>query len=311
MSVYRLSSSYLMDRNVFNVQRNLGITAKIQETIASGKNISVPSDDPIGLTQLLRLELDLNHDTRYEKNIDEGLGELAAVDIAITGIVDIAHRARELATRAANGTNSQAQLDSINQEVNSLIELAHQFGNTTFAGHYIFAGLQTDQPAFTRGVGDDITYDGSLSTGVFERQVQTSKNSFTTINIPGDQLLGDVAVVAGVPGGSGLLYTLTKLKYDIINQDFDAVRDDIDLIKTDQQGILTLQTDVGSRVNELEMAKDRIQARRINQVQEMAKIQEVDMPKAISDLNFQQTIYEASLGVMARIMDTSLVNFLL
>lgn len=309
MGVSRISSSFIVSRGIFDLQNNLILMNRLQQKISSGKNIANPSDDPVGLTQLLRLNLETTLDDRYSRNIDDALSEMNAADTAITSIVNVAHRARELAIQAANGTNSPEQLDAINREVETLINQVVQLGNTTFAGRYIFSGFQLDTQAFTKA-GQDITYNGTPSGQAFEREVEIAQGSTVPININGEDLLGSVTVVANVPAGSGLMYTLTKLKIDIENGDFAAIRDDIDLIKNDQQSVLQLQSLLGGRINQLELTKNRIQDRHLVQAQQIAKLQEVNMPEAISNLSFQQNIYQASLGVMSRIMQTSLVNFL-
>ncbi len=312
MGISRISSGYMIDRGLFNLQKNLLTTSSLQEKIASGRNISFPSDNAIGMAQLLRINLDAQRDSRFDKNISEGLSEMSAAETAVKGIVNVAHRARELATLGSNGTNSPSTLQAYEKEVDSLLQQLVQLGNTTYGGRYIFSGFQTDQPAFSIA-GSDVTYDGSPSMGDFQRQVQVEKNIFVPLNFPGDQLLGEVSVTPGSPptvAGSGLLYDLTKLKYDMQNGDFDGIRAGIDAIVASQTNVLNIQSELGNRMNHLELTKGRLDDAHIVQAREIAKIQEVDMPKVISELNFQQTIYQASLGMMSKIMETSLVNFL-
>lgn len=303
MGVSRISSVYMVDQGIHNLQNNLFAMNNLQNKIASGKNISNPSDDPVGLTQLLRLNLALNQDDRYGRNIDDALGEMSASEVAIKGIVDVTHRVKELAVQAANGVNSQNQLDAIGQEIDGLIEHLVQLGNTKFAGRYLFSGFLTDTAPFDAGGAN---YNGSPNAAPtdYQRQVEIAEGTYVPVNINGDDLLGSVAT------GSGLLFTINQLRNDITAGDFDAIRADIDLIAADQTTILQLQTSLGGRINQLELTKNRIEDRKTVQTAQIAKIQEVNMPEAISNLNFQQTIYQASLGIMSRIMQTSLVNFL-
>jgi flagellar hook-associated protein 3 FlgL len=309
MGISRISSTFMVDRGVSDLQNNLLLMNRLQEQISSGRNISNPSDDPVGLTQLLRLNLEAGQDDRYSKNMDDALGELGAADNAITGIVNISQRANELAVQASNATNSADQLNAIGKEIDTLIAQLAQMGNTTYAGRYIFSGFMTDTQPFSVA-GQDITYNGTPNNVPFEREVEVAQGSTIALNLNGDNVLGNVTVVAGVPSGQGLLFDLTKLRIDISNQDFTNIRAGIDAIKADQSSILNQQTLIGGRVNQMELTQNRIQDRALVQARQISQIQEVDMPEAISNLNFQQTIYQASLGVMARIMQTSLANFL-
>ncbi len=310
MSVSRISSPYIVDRGVFNIQNNLLLMNKLQEKIASGKNITVPSDDPIGLSRLLRVNREMTQDDRYRQNIDQALGETSAADVAVTGVVNIVQRIRELSVSAANGTNSDTQLNAMNAEIEMLKAQLVQLGNTSFGGKYIFSGFMTDSPPFSVS-GMDITYNGSANTpGSFERNVEVARNINVAVNLNGDDLLGNVAVVAGVASGSGLLFDITELQLAMQNKDFTTIRSKIDDISTSLDGILQLQTSLGGRINQLELSKNRIQDRGIVQSQEVASIQDINMAKTISDFNFQQNVYQASLSVMSQVMNTSLVNFL-
>jgi len=303
----------MIDKSTSQLQHNLSILEKIQQRIASGRNIAMPSDDPLGMTQLFRLGVDFSLDERYTKNVDEALGELTATDQALNGIVDVALRAQELATSGANATNSTAQLTAMSNEVDSLLRQLVQLGNTSFAGRSIFSGYKTDSAAFSIGANNmDVSYDGTPNTDPWERQIQVAKNSFVTTNLNGSDILGSVTVVAGVPAGSGLLYDVTKLKLDLqaVPPDYSAIRANIDLIKTDMQSVMQAQSQVGGRVNQLEMTRNRIEDHQLTQQQEMGRLQDVDMAKEVSNLNFQQNIYQASLGVMSKMLQTSLVNFL-
>lgn len=319
MNISRISSTYMMSQGVSNIQQSLVLTAKLQERIASGSNLLYPSDDPVGLTQLLQLNRAAMMDQTYINNVDDGLAELKSADNAITGINEIIHRAIELNVQGANGIHSQTSLDAIEKELSTLIDQAVLLANSSYNGHYIFSGFKTDTPAYSK-TGSDYSYDGTPLTEPYEREVEVARNTQVAVNVNGEDLLGgSVTVVAGPPNtpptitGNGLLASLLKLKYDLVSTtppDFDAIRTNIQQLKDGQTNLLKLQTDIGSRINQMELIKNRAEDRRIVLAEQIQKIQEIDMPGAISDLNFQQTRYQTSLGVMSKIMQTSLVNFL-
>lgn len=312
MGISRVSSSYLMERGVFNLQYNLSSIAKLQDQVSSGQRIHNPSDDPAGLTRLLRLTEENVQDKQYRANIDNALSELSTTEASISQAVEITNRARELAIRAASSTNSQTQLDALALEVDNMLAQVVQIGNTTFGGRYIFGGFKTGTLPFTK-TGNDIAYNGTANTDPYQRQVEISKNTQLPININGYDLLGSVTVAAGPPpvaSGQGLIHTLTKLKLDLKSGNVDNIRTNIDLIKNNQQTILGKQTTVGSLISQLEMTKNRLEERQITYEKDLASVQGVDLPAAISQLNYQQTVYQASIGVLQKIMETSLANFL-
>lgn len=303
MSISRISSSYLADRGLFHLQNNLSLIAKLQDQIASGRQIEHPSDDPIGLTQLLHINLEASQNEQYTKNIEEGISELSTADAALTNIVNIAHRAREVAIQGANGINSPTQLDALSKEVENLINQLIQAGNTTFAGRYIFGGFRTNTAVFTKA-GAVINYNGTPTGDPFERTVQISKDTAVAVNVHGEDLLGSTA------SASGLFFILSNLQTDLAAGNFANIRAAIDQIRSEQDDILGVQADLAGRANQLEMTKNRMEDLKILHAKEISKIQQVDMPAAISKLNMQQTVYQASIGVMAKIMQTTLMDFL-
>lgn len=311
MTISRVANSQLYDRGVSNIQNNLSFIADLQNKIASGRRIEKPSEDPVGATQLLGLLSEDTQSEQYIKNIEEGLSEISLTDNALGTVGDIAQRARELAVRASNAAVSQSQLSGFSSEVEGLISQLVSAGNTTYGGRYIFSGFKTDTAPFSLNTTTGtVTFSGSPTTENYERTVQTAKGTKIAINVNGEDVLGNVTVSGSTVTGSGLLYNLTVLKKAMDSADYTTVRSSIDQIQGSLQDILEKQSDLAGRYNELEMTKNRIEDRRVLQTQSIATLQNVDLPKAISDLNFQQNIYEGSLSILQRILNTSLVNFL-
>lgn len=321
MGVSRISTGYMIDRGLFNLHNSQQILADLQQKVSTSRNISNPSDDPVGLTKLLRTELESTRDQRFLENIESGRAELSAAETAIAAIVENAHRARELAVQASNGSNTQAQLDAIAMEVQGIIDQLVQLGNTKFNNKYIFSGFETQDPAFVLDplpppIG--VRFNGTTPGDPYERQIEIADGSFVSLNVLGDDLLGDVLETGAAPpasptAGYGLLEVLTRLKLDLQAGDANAmerIRTTIDDIVTEQDSILQIQADVGARINRLDLTKNRLESRKALFSQEVARIQDIDLPGTISDLNFQQTIFQASLGVMGRVLQTSLVNFI-
>lgn len=321
MGMNRITSSLMNNQSIQFLNQNLATLSRLQTKLSTNRNINEPSDDPVGLTRVLSLSNTINTDMRYAKNIEDAIAEVNTADKAISGMVDLIHRAQELTTQAANFTNNQDGRNAIALEIDQIINQLVQLGNTDISGKYIFAGLRSDQPPFARS-GDDVTYSGTPPAQSWQRNVEISRGVEITTNVNGADLLGQVTVTtAGPPlppvfaaGSGGLFKTLIELKQDLQaggdpNQ-LSEIRSRLDELTTDMNTVLARQAVIGSVSNRLELTKNRIEERKSILTQQYSEIQDVNMPELIADLNHQQTVFEASLGVTARMLQTTLLNFL-
>lgn len=309
MGFNRVSSAYPIDLSLYGVQNGLLRTTELQRKLSTGNNLQKPSDDPLGMNALLRSKLGLGKDQQFQRNLDNVISELSVNDNVLSEVSEVIIRARELAVQAANQTYGSSDLVAFQQEVDTLIDRTFQLANSTYQGKYIFAGFQTSQAAFSRA-GQDVNYDGTPAANPFDREVEVAQGLLMTVNYNGDNVFGNTQVVAGAATGSGLFNSLTKLSLDLQNANYTEITNDIALLATDLETVTQVQSDVGARVNQAEALKQLNENRQINFSEQIAKIQEVDIPSVVSQLALRDNLYQASLASLSRILQPSLVNFL-
>ncbi|MGE0199924.1 MAG: flagellar hook-associated protein FlgL [Candidatus Melainabacteria bacterium] len=338
MSMNRITAGLMNDQSLKYLNLNMKSLSDIQERLSSGRNINRPSDDPVGLTRILNLANDLKTDNRYKKNVENGQTLANTADTAINNMVNLVHRVQELTTQAANVANNQDGRNAIALEVDQIIDQLVQLANTNVGGKYIFAGLRTDQPPYVRSasalggaqappINDLIVFNGTPLTEPWQQDVEIARGVTMTLNINGDALLGNTGagLTAAVPpltpgpnvGGSGLFHTLSELLVDLRYPDPAApddqlieIRNRLDDLTSDLNTVLAQQAVVGAVVNRLDLTSQRIQERNSVLTNQFADIQNIDMAETIANLNNQQNMYQASLGVTARVVQTTLLNYL-
>ncbi|NLV63806.1 MAG: flagellar hook-associated protein FlgL, partial [Clostridiaceae bacterium] len=170
----RITNNMLINNMLNNLNNNLNRMNKYQNQLATGKKISLPSDDPIVASRALKLRTDVAEIQQYKRNVDDANSWMDITETTLGQMNDVMHRARELAVQAGNGTNTPEDLEKIKQEMEQLkVQMVH-LANTTYAGRYIFSGFKTDkalmddngvflidisnseQIHFEIGIGDDI-----------------------------------------------------------------------------------------------------------------------------------------------------------
>lgn len=321
MGINRITNSFQSDQSIHFLNNNLKLLSDTQRKLSSGQNINTPSDDPVGLTRILDLSNTLRTDTRYGKNIEDAIAEVNTTDKVMGNMVDLVQRAQELATQASNVTNNQQGRDAIALEIDQIINQMVQLGNTDIAGKYIFGGMVTDNPPFQR-IGDNVLYTGTPSVQNWQRNVEISRGVQLTINVNGDDLLGNdsptslpgTLPVTFTPTSHGIFKTLIDLKRDLQaagdpNQ-LNEIRKRLDELTGDMTNLSAKQAVIGSVSNRLELTQGRIDERKSIFTQQYSSIQDINTPETIANLNQQQNVFQASLGVTARLLQTSLLDFL-
>jgi flagellar hook-associated protein 3 FlgL len=301
MSVGRIATNFLLQQSQGFLQRNQTALSKLQEKTATGQQINRASDDPLGLTSLLDVNRTLNNDEQYKKNVEAARSELETADTALSQMSSLFLRASELATQGATVTTGPDGMKAIAKEVDLLVEQLVQLGNASIEGKYLFSGVKTTTVPFNRS-GDIITYAGTPQTQAYQRQVDVDDNAPITINTPGDKLLGTSA--------GGTFKVLIDLKNNLLAGDTTATRAKLDELKTSIDSLLTVQSDLGATLNQVLLTKNRLEERQDTYSQLYARLQDIDLPKTITDLTAKEQTYQASLSLMGRILPQSLMDFL-
>lgn len=155
---------------VYSAQRQLSKATKALSTsnqrLASGKRINSAKDDPAGLCLSNRLTSQINGLTQGNRNANDGLSMCQVAEGAMDEMTNAIQRMRTLALQAANGTNSNSERQSIQDEVNELCaQLDYISRNTTFGGSIKLLDGSSDNGVFSFQVGANANETISVSIG--------------------------------------------------------------------------------------------------------------------------------------------------
>lgn len=177
----RITNNMLVKDMLWNANNNLVQMAQRQTELSSGKKIHRPSDDPVGITQVLKYKTDIREAQQYKKNIDDSLGWLEVSESSLHNLKDVLQRVRELTVQGANGTNAPEDRQKIALEVEQLMQEVLTVGNSTNAGRYVFSGLQTNEKLFN----PDGTYNLEMTSDRLsaKRTVEYEVSVGTTLDI--------------------------------------------------------------------------------------------------------------------------------
>ena len=122
-----------------NSQRNLTKSTNALQTsferLSSGKRINSAADDAAGLQIGSRLEAQVNGLNQASRNANDGISLAQTAEGALDETTNMLQRMRVLSIQSANGSNTAADRNSLNEEFKELqAEINRVADDTTFGG---------------------------------------------------------------------------------------------------------------------------------------------------------------------------------
>ncbi len=173
-----------------NSNRMLGITtsgqAKSSEKLSSGYKINRAADDAAGLSISEKMRKQMRGLDRASTNADDGISSVQTAEGALTEVHDMLQRMNELAVQAANGTNSETDRKSIQDEIRQLTTEIDRVAETTkFNETYLLKGGNGFYDKYM--VAHDAGLDGVLAdAGTYGTFTMELKND-TNVKIAGKE----------------------------------------------------------------------------------------------------------------------------
>ncbi len=118
-----------------NANRQLGITvgnqAKATEKLSSGYKVNRAGDDAAGLTISEKMRSQIRGLNKASTNAEDGISAIQTAEGALNEAHEILQRMNELATQAANDTNTSSDRTAIKKEVDALTSELNRIASTT------------------------------------------------------------------------------------------------------------------------------------------------------------------------------------
>jgi flagellar hook-associated protein 3 FlgL len=304
----RITSS-MMTRSVLADLNDIATKQDItRRQMSSGKVVTKPSDDPYSAARAMSLRSDLSRIKQHERNVREAQSWMTVTDTTLSSITDLAQHTRELVVRGATDTLPQTSRDAIADQIDQIIAGIKQEANATYDGRYILSGSRTNTRPYdaTLTTGPSATPNDGYSGDAATQLREIGPNVTLAVNVHGDEILG------GTPGATGnMLGVLRDIATHLRSGDTVALSDD-DLKSLDGQidNVLAVQARVGAGMNRLETASSRLAEIEESTTSMLSNTEDADMAEVITNYSTQQAVYQSALNAGARIVQTSLLDFL-
>jgi len=286
----RITQSTTSTSALRGLQAGLGRVQELQEQLSSGKRIAKPSDDPSGTAASMTFRAQHAADEQYLRNNDHARARLNVVDTTLTQLSDRVRAVRDLMVSSRNGAIGEESRAAIAANINAVREEIVSLYNTTYLDRPVFGGTVAGREALDAAG----TYIGN------EQPVQTRISTDATIRL---DIKGTDAAADTLPA------TLTQIVANVASAS-GATGADFDALDAALSKLQRVLGDVGARAARVDQVRANVDSHRLDLVSRISENEDVDLPETIMQLQAQQVGYQAALGAAAKVLQTSLVDFL-
>ena len=197
--------------SAMNANRMLGITtgslAKSTEKLSSGYKVNRAADDAAGLAISEKMRKQIRGLDQASANAEDGISAVQTAEGALTEVHDMLQRMNELAVKAANGTMSLDDRQTIQDEVDQLLTEVDRVAETTkFNETYLLKGEKSSTYRSQYVSAHDAGIEGTLREG--------ATTATLTINA---LKVGDSITIGGVS------YTIGDIQASVVSAVINAV----------------------------------------------------------------------------------------
>ncbi|GMB09134.1 flagellar hook-associated protein FlgL [Thermolongibacillus altinsuensis] len=292
MRVTQLMLSGNMQRYLSRSYERLG---DIQEKLMTGKKIVRPSDDPVVAMKGMTYRSNLTEIEQYQRNLSEAFTWIESADSALEHATSVLHRARELIVQIKNGTYGAEDRQAVKKEIEQLKEDLVSVANTQVAGKYIFNGTDilsqpvdpaTATPTATPGRNASFT-------------VEVAKGIRLPVNVDPDNVFD-----------ATLFNTFKNIEVDLQANNTANLDQYLSELTQHLGKVVDERAELGARMNRLELVQERLSKQEVIANKNISDNEDADMERIITDLKTQESVHRAVLGVGARIIQPTLLDFL-
>ena len=284
-----------------NAQRRLNTATKALDTtfqhLASGLRINSARDDAAGLQISDRLTSQINGLKQGNRNANDGIALCQTMEGALDETTNMLQRIRTLAIQAANGTNTEIDRRSIQQEVTALSEEITRIAcKTTFGGQQCLAGPK----GLLGSAGKIVFHVGAYTLDTISLSLTAG---FTLAGICGDETV--LGKGKAITFGESLSATTTGLanvngidQFSVITQStaeltIAAIDQIINVVDTHRAALGALQNRMESTIRNQEVTHENVSDAR-------SRIRDADYAEEAANLSAQTITQQAATSVLTQ-----------
>ncbi len=271
-------------------QRALGNNAmhmqKSIEKLSTGLRINRAGDDAAGLSISEGLTSEIRGLQKAKQNAGDGISLVQTAEGALSIVQDNLQRIRELVVQATNGTNSSAEKDAIQREINERVTTIEDIANgTKFNGVAVIKGATTKslQTGANNGETTSIVLAGATAAGI---HIDIDTTSAGSLGESATFALSALHVGGTVNAQDGTTSTVTTTILTGVDQMID--------------NLSRMRSYLGAVQNSLESKTEYLDVAIENSSASRSRIRDVDVASESSNLLKHQILQQAAATMLTQ-----------
>ena len=309
----RVTNNMLLNNYLRNLYGNLENMDRIQTQLATNRRITKMSDDPIGVISSMQCRVKLYRIEQYQDNIDQATTWLEQTESSVLELNEIVKSAYEATVHISSDYMTGEDKAATAELIGQLRDHVLTIGNNKAGDKFIFGGYNVTKAPFEVDALGNVLYNG----------LDLTDSTNPDLLAEGAQVIGyeigyDISMEVSVPGAK-LLGTGEKNIYSVLDNLYNALKNDetagqisgyIDQLQDCQSHVLSVDAELGGRINRLELVKNRYDEDFINYTGLKSNIEDVDLAEAVMNYKMAEAVYTSALQVGSSIIQPSLLDFL-
>ncbi|MDA8196382.1 MAG: hypothetical protein M0019_04090 [Actinomycetota bacterium] len=289
----RIANTSLAQMLVNSVQQDQNNLTNLQQLLATGNNISKPSDNPTQVTNLLDVQSALARSNQMITNAKDGLSMLGVANGAMSNAVNVLQQARSTLLSAGNSSLPPASIQAISTSLKGNLQALLGIVNTQYLGVAIFGG--------TSGVPQ--AYDSSGN-------YLGNSTAPTRTVAPGVTLPSSVADPLNNGTGQNMIQTLNQIATDLSSGSSANLQTDIANFDSAFSKVQASAGQVGSQFQEMTALSQQMTYTQQTLSTQLSGIQSVDVAAVTTQYQQAMSNYQVTLYATAQVAQPSLATYL-
>jgi len=289
----RITDKVIQNRIINGLKQSAQKLSKTHSRIATMKNLTRPSDDPIGSAKIMGNYKNLYKVQQTIRNCENSLSLLNYTDFIAEKVGDIIFDAKNGATTMASDTVSEDARKTFASEIGIMIDQMLKLANTEFTGKRIFSGHKVIEDSYVKDADGNIEYAGDQ--GEIKQRVELGDQTMT-VNVPGTMLFGQGTVEGGI------FKVLNDLKNALESNNTTEINGTLSHFDEELNQLGMVRGEIGVKIIRTQSSMDELQTLELSLKNEISKVEDVDMAEEAGTFIADQEAYQAALQATATIL---------
>jgi flagellar hook-associated protein 3 FlgL len=278
---------------------------KANQEVSSGLKVSVASDAPDSVSEILQLHAEIQSNTQVTQNLSNVQGAVDASDSAISSATTILDQVQTLASQGQGLTQTAADRASLGSQVQDLLGQLVSISNTTFEGRYVFSGDADQSPSYALdGTTQTVT---RLQVSPSTQQVADSTGTTFPVALSANQIF-DARDANDQPATGNVFAAVSAVSTALIANDTAGLQTASGALSTASTYLDQQQTFYGYAEDRITAAQSQASTASVTLQSNLAGLTNANEATAVVQMQQGTTNLQAAMAAYAKIPQTTLFD---